>query len=1047
MQEFWATAIVHHQSIHLKMNNKKHIVNLEYFREMLQICPKLPDQQFEELPFEEEILTFLKDLVINKCLSGKSTGYDSLRLSQAQILWGMYHKKNVDYAYLLWEDFVYQVENKNVKRSNEMYYPHFTKVIVNFFMTKDSLIPRRNRVNWKFSKDDPMFTPIKVVSRHEDTQLYGAILPDELTNEAIKDSESYKEYYVIASRAEPPKTKASVKKKQAGSDKTKTPPTAKGKTLKTSAKAAKPAKQKQLAKTSKAKGLTVLSEVALTEAEQIKLATKRSLIQTHNSYTSGSGTDEGTGGKPGVPDVPTYESDDEQISWKSSDEEDNDEVVMNYDQNDDDDLVHPKLSTFDEKERQDDEDKEEEWSDDEGYDDENQGIDSIFNLNTESTSLIDVPVTTVVEIPLSSATTLPPPPIPLITHLLKTLENDFSEFKQTNQFAAVVSSILSVVDTYLANKMNEAIKTIVQLHSDRLRDEAQADNEDFINKLDDNIKKIIKEQVKEQVKAQVSKILPKIEKTVNEKLEAEVLTRSSNESKTSHAIVSNLSELELKKILIDKMESNKSIHIFDEQNNLYKALVDAYKSDKLILDTYRDTISFKRRQDDEDKDEEPSTGSNWGPREEEQEKNQRQPVHQRKRPPRQLASLLKGLNLITSLMTSLLKQRSQCTLPKIWKNLHIRSSIQDLLNINLSLARKQDTRDSFNKLMDTPLDFSAFVMNQLNVDTLTPELLVGLIFELMKGSCKSHRYPHDKCKPLPLIPNSQGRRVIPFDHFIKNDLEYLRGGTSSRTYATSVMKTEAAGYGHVKWFEDLVPNTMWSPVPVIYDKYALWGISHWGQKRQQFYGFAVNREYARDHLDWITVRRNNDKLYTFKEGDYKRLRLQDIEDMLLLQIQGKLTNLIIVECLALNVSLRMFTRSIVIQRRMEDLQLGVESYQKKLNLTRPDTMKYLPRTYWKKVDKDKAGAMIQAISKQLKNRRIKRSLEKFRYSNPIIQPEPEGSTQGYPLDSVEVLRDYTYFYQLSHSELVDIEKVAVCSSLRSLKPKCIVKSRAKRDHP
>ncbi|GJR38245.1 hypothetical protein Tco_1213929 [Tanacetum coccineum] len=57
------------------------------------------------------------------------------------------------------------------------------------------------------------------------------------------------------------------------------------------------------------------------------------------------------------------------------------------------------------------------------------------------------------------------------------------------------------------------------------------------------------------------------------------------------------------------------------------------------------------------------------------------------------------------------------------------------------------------------------------------------------------------------------------------------------------------------------------------------------------------------------------------------------------------------------------------------------------------------------------------------------------YSNPIIQPELEGSTQGYLLVSVEVLRDYTHFYRLSHSELVDIEKVTVCSSLRSLKDK------------
>ncbi|GKA22035.1 hypothetical protein Tco_0707997 [Tanacetum coccineum] len=168
-----------------------------------------------------------------------------------------------------------------------------------------------------------------------------------------------------------------------------------------------------------------------------------------------------------------------------------------------------------------------------------------------------------------------------------------------------------------------------------------------------------------------------------------------------------------------------------------------------------------------------------------------------------------------------------------------------------NLAWKEDTRDSFNELMDTPLDFSAFVMNRLKVDTLTLELLAGLTFELMKGSCKSlveleyfleevckattdkldwnnpegQQYPHDLRKPLPLIPNSQGRRVIPFDHFINNDLAYLRGGNSRQTYATSVTKTKTADYGHVKWIEDLVPSTMWSPMPVIYAKHALWGIS------------------------------------------------------------------------------------------------------------------------------------------------------------------------------------------------------------------------------
>nr|GFC83991.1 hypothetical protein [Tanacetum cinerariifolium] len=131
---------------------------------------------------------------------------------------------------------------------------------------------------------------------------------------------------------------------------------------------------------------------------------------------------------------------------------------------------------------------------------------------------------------------------------------------------------------------------------------------------------------------------------------------------------------------------------------------------------------------------------------------------------------------------------------------------------------------------------------------------------------------------------------------------------------------------------------------------------------------------------------------------FKRLRLQDIEDMLLLLVQGKLSNLTVEERLAFNVSLRMFTRSIVIKRRVEDLQLGVESYQKKLNLTKPDTYRsdlrrrkaytahsnprgFIYQNTQRKGDKDRSAAMIQAIEKMLKTRRIMRrimrNLEKF----------------------------------------------------------------------
>ncbi|GJS84716.1 hypothetical protein Tco_0751257 [Tanacetum coccineum] len=917
---------------------------METFRNMLQMCPKLPGQKFVDPPFEEEILTFIRELgypgniklvsdvkvdtltqpwrtfgtIINKCLSCK-------------------------------EDLIYQIENKESRKNTYMFYPRFTKVIINHFMSQDQSIPRRNKIDWHMANDDPILTTMRFIPQHEVVQRYGAVLPEYLTNQAIKESEAYKTYHDLATGKVQPKPKYV---RQSSRSKTEqAPKPSPGKRVKAMAKVAKSGKKKK-----SALGLETLSEVALTKVEQLKLATKRSLIQTHSSHASGSGAHEGTGVTPGVPDVPEYGSDDEQLSWKSSDEEDDDDEANvgkdkddddhddddehNETDNDDEDFVYPMFITHDDEARKEEVNEEDsfdlrvqtpshvESTNDDDNDDEIQGanvageemdeeatnvegeenelykdvnvnlegrdvemtdaqqtnvqttqvledtyviitpvtpkdqqqsssvssgfisnmlnprldtcIDSIFTLNTEATSLVDVPVTTIAEPPLVSATTLPPPPIPLITHMqqtpvptqttvpstslqdlpnfgslfrfdhrLKTLETDFSEFKQTNQFAEAVSSIPGIVDAYLANKMNEAIKTVVQVQYDKLRDEAQAENEDFLNKLDDNIKKIIKNQVKEQVKAQVSKILPKIEKTVNEKLEAEVMTRSSTESKTSLAIAANLSELEPKKILIEKMESNKSIHRSNEQKNLYKALVEAYESDKLILDTYGDTVSFKRRRDDEDKDEEPFAGSNRGSK--------------RRRAGKEPES------------TSTPKEKT----PN-------------------NLAREEGPRESFDELMDTPLDFSAFMMNQLKVDTLTPELLVGPTFELMKGTCKSlveleyffeevykattdqldwnnpkgQQYPHDLQKPLPLIPNSRGRQVILFDHFINNELAYLSGGVSSRTYATSITKTKAADYGHIKWIEDLVPNTMWSEVPINYDKHALWGISHWGHKRQ-----------------------------------------------------------------------------------------------------------------------------------------------------------------------------------------------------------------------
>nr|GFD08646.1 hypothetical protein [Tanacetum cinerariifolium] len=100
------------------------------------------------------------------------------------------------------------------KKGIEMYYPRFTKVVIHHFMSKDLSILRRNKINWHYVRDDNIFSTIKVVSRHQDTQQYGAILPIELTNEDIRNTTAYKEYYAYATGVAAPKPKASARKKR-----------------------------------------------------------------------------------------------------------------------------------------------------------------------------------------------------------------------------------------------------------------------------------------------------------------------------------------------------------------------------------------------------------------------------------------------------------------------------------------------------------------------------------------------------------------------------------------------------------------------------------------------------------------------------------------------------------------------------------------------------------------------------------------------------------------------------------------------------------------
>ncbi|GJZ26340.1 hypothetical protein Tco_0570593, partial [Tanacetum coccineum] len=134
------------------------------------------------------------------------------------------------------------------------------------------------------------------------------------------------------------------------------------------------------------------------------------------------------------------------------------------------------------------------------------------------------------------------------------------------------------------------------------------------------------------------------------------------------------------------------------------------------------------------------------------------------------------------------------------------------------IAQAEKPPLSFDELMSTPIDFSTYVMNNLKIDNLTQDLLVGPDFNLLKGTCKSKEYPFDLSKPLPLIME-RGLQVVLADFFFNNDLEYLERGSSSKKYTTSTTKTQAAKYD-IPGIEDMVPS-LWSPVKIAYDRYAV----------------------------------------------------------------------------------------------------------------------------------------------------------------------------------------------------------------------------------
>ncbi|GJW47855.1 hypothetical protein Tco_0079501 [Tanacetum coccineum] len=363
MHQFWNCIYKHDDFYRFKIDKKKRFkLTLEVFRDIFQICPRVPGRDFDALPSEEDTISFLRDLghtrvinslndvvidqmhqpwrtfaaIINRSLSGKTSGLDKLRLSRAQILWGMYHQK----------------------------------------------------IGMHTSKDDYLINTLRFVSRNEASQIYGEVLPECLTSPEMKEIKAYKTYLGYATGEVPPKVarkfkKASPSKKESKLVLGDKEPVKKGKRLKTPAKksASKPTtgiviREPPVETKSKRKE----KKVDVAHGKGIELLSEKppSVEKVTPTVTS-----EGTGDKLGVHDVTNDDSSEsESESWGNDEDDNNNEQESSDESSKQENESEEQESDSEQDEESDDDDQEEEEfnqenesEDDEMKSDEEQGMD------------------------------------------------------------------------------------------------------------------------------------------------------------------------------------------------------------------------------------------------------------------------------------------------------------------------------------------------------------------------------------------------------------------------------------------------------------------------------------------------------------------------------------------------------------------------------------------------------------------------------------------------------------------------------------------------
>ncbi|GJV41182.1 hypothetical protein Tco_1419622 [Tanacetum coccineum] len=274
--------------LRFKIDKKKRFkLTLEVFKDIFQICPRVPGRDFDALPSEEDTISFLRDL-----------GHTGVINSLNDVV--------IDQMHQPWRTFA-----------------------------AEKSLSWRKRIRMHTSKDDYLINTLRFVSRRESSQIYRAVLPECLTSPEMKESKAYKTYLSYATGEVPPKVTRKFKKASPSKKRSiviREPP------VETKSKR----KEKENVDVAHGKGIELLSEVVLSKKAQMKEARMKSLREFHKTHLGGSRTvaekppsvekitptviSKGTGDKPGVPDVTNDDSSEsESESWGNDEDDSNNE--------------------------------------------------------------------------------------------------------------------------------------------------------------------------------------------------------------------------------------------------------------------------------------------------------------------------------------------------------------------------------------------------------------------------------------------------------------------------------------------------------------------------------------------------------------------------------------------------------------------------------------------------------------------------------------------------------------------------------------------------